>query len=215
MSFQATLSLAKRRLRLDDEVSFIRSWMERPLATGAVLPSGRALARQMAACVDPGVAGPIIELGPGTGAVTAALVDRGIDPSRMVLVEFNPTFCRLLRTRYPDATVIQGDAYGIRRLLATLLREPAAAIVSGLPLFNKPPKFRLRLLADALALLSPGAPFIQFTYAMIPPISAHLSGHACAGLRAHLAEFTPRARLGLPEILINRWRARPHDFGGA
>jgi phosphatidylethanolamine/phosphatidyl-N-methylethanolamine N-methyltransferase len=94
----------------------------------------------------------------------------------LVLVEFNPTFCRLLRTRYPEATVVQGDAYGIKRLLASLLRQPAAAVVSGLPLFTKPLKFRLRLLADAFTLLTPDAPFIQFTYALVPPIPRSYSG---------------------------------------
>jgi len=176
MSFQSTLSIAKRTLRIDDEVHFIRSWMEKPLATGAVMPSGRPLARTMAKCVDPETEGPVIELGPGTGAVTAALVEQGIEPSRLVLVEFNPTFCRLLRTRYPEATVVQGDAYGIKRLLANLLRQPAAAVVSGLPLFTKPLKFRLRLLADAFTLLAPGAPFVQFTYAMVSPIPRAYSG---------------------------------------
>jgi phosphatidylethanolamine/phosphatidyl-N-methylethanolamine N-methyltransferase len=176
MSIQSTLSIAKRTLRLDDEVRFIRSWMETPLATGAVMPSGRPLARAMAKCVDPAMEGPVIELGPGTGAVTAALVEQGIDHSRLVLVEFNPTFCRLLRTRYPDATVVQGDAYGLKRLLGSLLRRPAAAVVSGLPLLNKPLKFRLRLLADAFALLDPAAPFVQFTYAVVPPIPRSYSG---------------------------------------
>src|SRR4030081_2357678 len=130
MSFQSTLSIAKKSLRLDDEVHFIRSWMERPLSTGAVIPSGKPLARAMAHCGAPALPGPVIELGPGTGAVTAALVEQGIEPSRMVLVEFNPTFCRLLRTRNPEATVVQGDAYGLKRLLGTLLRQPAAAVVS-------------------------------------------------------------------------------------
>ncbi len=181
MSFQHTLSIAKKTLRLDDEVRFIRSWMEKPLATGAVMPSGKPLARAMAKCVDPAVAGPVIELGPGTGAVTAALVEQGIEPCRMVLVEFNPTFCRLLRTRYPEATVVQGDAYGIKRLLASLLRQPAAAVVSGLPLFTKPLKFRLRLLTDAFTLLSPGAPFVQFTYAVVPPIPRSYSGASAQG----------------------------------
>ena len=176
MSFQSTLSIAKRTLRLDDEVHFIRCWMEKPLATGAVMPSGKPLARAMAKCVDPNMEGPVIELGPGTGAVTAALVEQGIEPSRLVLVEFNPTFCRLPRTRYPEATVVQGDAYGIKRLLASLLRQPAAAVVSGLPLFTKPLKLRLRLLADAFTLLAPGAPFVQFTYAMVSPIPRAYSG---------------------------------------
>ena len=97
------------------------SWIEKPLAIGAVTPSGKALARTMAAFVDPKISGPIVELGPGTGPVTDALVAQGIDPARLVLVEFDPTFCRLLRARDPTATVVQGDAYSLRRLLHALL----------------------------------------------------------------------------------------------
>jgi phosphatidylethanolamine/phosphatidyl-N-methylethanolamine N-methyltransferase len=167
---------AKKPLRLDDEMQFIRSWIEKPLSIGAVMPSSKALARAMARYVDPNANGPVIELGPGTGPVTEALVAHGVDPSRLILVEFNPDFCRLLRARYPAATVVQGDAYRLRRLLATYVREPAAAVVSGLPLLTKPLRTRLRLIADAMALLAPRAPFVQFTYAMIPPIPRALSG---------------------------------------
>ena len=124
----------------------------------------------------PQSSGPVIELGPGTGPVTEALVEHGVDPARLILVEFNPDFCRLLRKRYPAATVVQGDAYRLRRLLDTFVREPAAAVVSGLPLVTKPLRTRLRLIADAMGLLAPGAPFIQFTYAMVPPIPKALSG---------------------------------------
>jgi phosphatidylethanolamine/phosphatidyl-N-methylethanolamine N-methyltransferase len=160
----------KRGIRLDDEVRFIRSWIERPLSIGAVTPSGKLLARTMAGYVDPQSDGPVVELGPGTGPVTEALVQAGVAPSRLVLVEFNPTFCRILRSRYPDATLVQGDAYSLRRLLETLLLQPAAAVVSGLPLVTKPIKMRLRLIRDAFDLMLPGAPFVQFTYAMMPPI---------------------------------------------
>jgi phosphatidylethanolamine/phosphatidyl-N-methylethanolamine N-methyltransferase len=166
----------KKPLRLDDEMQFIRSWIEKPLRTGAVMPSSKALARTMARYVDPQSSGPVVELGPGTGPVTAALVEHGIDPARLILVEFNPAFCQLLRMRYPTATVVQGDAYRLRRLLENTVHDPAAAIVSGLPLVTKPPRTRLRLIADAMALLKPGAPFVQFTYAMVPPISKAFSG---------------------------------------
>ncbi len=166
----------KKKLPLDDELQFIRSWIDKPLSVGAVMPSSKVLARTMARYVDPQSDGPVIELGPGTGPVTEALVKRGIDPKRLVLVEFNPDFCRLLRTRYPAATVVQGDAYRLRRLVGTLLKDPAAAVVSGLPLVTKPLRTRLRLISDAMALLSPGAPFVQFTYAMVPPIPKALSG---------------------------------------
>ncbi|MFZ0845772.1 MAG: rRNA adenine N-6-methyltransferase family protein [Pseudolabrys sp.] len=168
--------VAKKTPRLDDEMQFIRSWFEKPISTGAVMPSSKALARTMARYVDPQSTGPVIELGPGTGPVTEALVQHGVDPKRLVLVEFNPAFCRLLRTRYPGATVVQGDAYRLRRLLSATMREPAAAVVSGLPLVTKPLRTRLRLISDAMGLLAPGAPFIQFTYAMVPPIPKALSG---------------------------------------
>ena len=182
MPLQTTLSLAKKTLRpIDDEVQFIRSWLEKPLSTGAVMPSGKLLARTMARQVDTETAGPIIELGPGTGPVTEALVENGVDPARLVLVEFNPIFCRMLRSRYPTATVVQGDAYRLKHLLGSLLREPSAAVVSGLPLFTKPLRTRLRLLTDAFGLLLPGAPFIQFTYAVVSPIPKTLPGvHARA-----------------------------------
>ncbi|HET7166500.1 MAG TPA: methyltransferase domain-containing protein [Pseudolabrys sp.] len=190
----------KKSLRLDDEVQFIRSWIEKPLSTGAVMPSSRVLARAMARYVDPQAAGPVIELGPGTGPVTQALVKQGIDPARLILVEFNPDFCRLLRSRYPQATVVQGDAYRLRRLLETYVDEPVAAIVSGLPLVTKPLRTRLRLISDAMTLLAPGAPFVQFTYAMLPPIPKELSG-----VRAEASELI---WMNLPPARVWVYRGR-------
>jgi phosphatidylethanolamine/phosphatidyl-N-methylethanolamine N-methyltransferase len=166
----------KKGIRLDDEVRFIRSWIERPLSIGAVTPSGKPLARTMARYVDPASDGPVVELGPGTGPVTEALVEAGVSPSRLVLVEFNPSFCRILRTRYPDATLVQGDAYSMRRLLETLLLQPAAAVVSGLPLVTKPITERLRLIRDSFDLMVPGAPFVQFTYSVAAPLPKRIGG---------------------------------------
>lgn len=176
MPSHSVARVQKKSLRLDDEMQFIRSWIEKPLSTGAVMPSSRVLARAMARYVDPQSNGPVIELGPGTGPVTEALVRRGVDPARLILVEFNPDFCRLLRSRYPAATVVQGDAYRLRRLLGNYIEEPAAAVVSGLPLVTKPLRTRLRLISEAMTLLAQGAPFVQFTYAMLPPIPKELSG---------------------------------------
>jgi len=170
MSPQSVARVAKKNLRLDDEMRFIRSWIEKPLSTGAVMPSGRALARTMARYVDKDARGPVIELGPGTGPVTEALVEHGVHPSRLVLVEFNPKFCQLLSQRFPEATIVHADAYRLRESLVALTRHQAAAVVSGLPLMTKPLRMRMRLLREALALLKPNAPFVQFTYAVVPPI---------------------------------------------
>lgn len=167
---------ALKKPRLDDEVRFLRSWIEKPLHVGAVMPSGRLLARTMAHYVDPYAEGPVVELGPGTGAITKALIDHGIDQKRLVLVEYNPGFCALLRDRYPQAKVVQGDAYTLRDTLWNVLGAPATAIVSGLPLVTKPMMTRLKLIRDAFAALAPGAPFVQFTYAVVPPIPKSLPG---------------------------------------
>ena len=120
---------ALKKPRLDDEVRFLRSWIEKPLHVGAVMPSSKLLARTMAQYVDAESEGPVIELGPGTGEITNALIEHGIDQKRLVLVEYNPSLCALLRDRYPQATVVQGDAYSLRASLFEVLKVPASAVV--------------------------------------------------------------------------------------
>jgi phosphatidylethanolamine/phosphatidyl-N-methylethanolamine N-methyltransferase len=176
MSLPSSARAVRKPLRLDDDIRFLRSWIEKPLHVGAVMPSGRVLARTMASYVDPDGDSPVIELGPGTGPITNALIARGVAPERLVLIEYNPAFCVLLRERYPQAKVVQGDAYALRETLWDVLKTPAAAVVSGLPLVTKPMLTRLRLMREALAALRPGSPFIQFTYSVAPPIPKSLPG---------------------------------------
>jgi phosphatidylethanolamine/phosphatidyl-N-methylethanolamine N-methyltransferase len=176
MPLQSSVRALKKPLRLDDEVRFLRSWIEKPLHMGAVMPSGRVLARTMAQYVDNKSSGPVVELGPGTGAITSALIEHGVDQKRLVLVEYNPGFCALLRDRYPQATVVQGDAYALRDTLWKVLGKPASAVVSGLPLVTKPMLTRLKLIREAFVALAPGAPFVQFTYSVAPPIPKSLPG---------------------------------------
>jgi phosphatidylethanolamine/phosphatidyl-N-methylethanolamine N-methyltransferase len=175
-----------------DNLLFLRSWMQDPLRAGAFKPSSPDLARAMAAQVDPAIPGPVVELGPGTGAITRALVERGVDPSRLVLLEADPNFCALLRRRWPTALVMQADAYGA----ASVMRDfdlPAAAVVAGLPLLVRPPATRLRLVMDCLRQAAPGAPFVQFTYFVRSPVPAPRPG-----LRAH----------GSSMVWRNLWPAR-------
>ena len=175
MAPQPSVRALKKPLRLDDEVRFLRSWIEKPLRMGAVMPSSKVLARAVARYVDIHSDGPVIELGPGTGAITDALIAHGVAEKRLLLVEFDPGFCALLSERYPQATVIQGDAYNLDQTLSEL-KEPAAAMVSGLPLVTKPMMIRMKLMRDAFLKMEAGAPFIQFTYSVAPPIPKSLPG---------------------------------------
>ena len=153
-----------------DAALFFRAWMAAPLRAGAQLPSGRELARAMAAAVDPNAPGVVVELGPGTGAITAALIERGIAPERLILIEADPQFCALLKARYPTARVLSGDAYAAPRMLREMGIGPIAAVVSGLPLLTQKPVKRQRLLLGLLRLGVPGSAFVQFTYFYRSPI---------------------------------------------
>lgn len=153
-----------------DAARFLRAWLVRPLATGAQLPSGRDLSRAMAAAVDPEAPGVVVELGPGTGPVTEALLQRGVAPERLILVESNPHFCTLLGARYPHVRILSGDAFAAPRMLRQSGVGPVAAIVSSLPLAVFRPWRRRRLLLEWLSLGTPETPFVQFTYFPIPPI---------------------------------------------
>jgi phosphatidylethanolamine/phosphatidyl-N-methylethanolamine N-methyltransferase len=192
---QSNLRPATRKIpvgdRFEDEAKFLRSWIERPLVTGAVTPSSKMLARTMAAYVDPRLPGPVIELGPGTGPVTDALIRRGIAQDRLVLVEYNPDFCKLLKRRFPKASIIQGDAYDIREALDGVVAEPGAAVISSLPLFTKPPEMRVELLNAVHELTHPNAPFIQFTYAVVPPIPKDPRRYTVTGSNRVWLNFPP------------------------
>ena len=200
MPLQSSVRALKKPLRLDDEVRFLRSWIEKPLHMGAVMPSGKILARTMAQYVDVDCEGAVVELGPGTGAITSALIEHGVDQKRLVLVEYNPGFCALLRDRYPHARVVQGDAYRLRDSLRNVLSAPASAVVSGLPLVTKPMLTRLKLIRDAFAALAPGAPFVQFTYSVVPPIPKSLPGVS--------TEASERIWMNLPPARV--WVYRKH-----
>ena len=160
-------------LSFADEARFIRTWLKNPKLTGAVSPSGRFLAKAMARSVDPRKPGVVVELGPGTGPVTNALIERGIPQERLVLVEFDARFCALLRQRFPRARIVQGDAYRLAETLAGVVNEPIQAVVSSLPLLNQSAPMRLDLVEEALTMMQAGGVFVQFTYGMVSPIPSH------------------------------------------
>jgi phosphatidylethanolamine/phosphatidyl-N-methylethanolamine N-methyltransferase len=155
-----------------DAFRFFRTWLQKPKLTGAVAPSGKALARAMAAQVPAGSDLPVLELGPGTGVVTGALIERGIAPERIVAVEFNPEFCVLVRQRYPGVRVIRGDAYDLDGTLPADLRGPFAAVISSLPLLNRDYDDRIRLIESATGRVQAGSSCIQFSYGFGPPVKA-------------------------------------------
>ena len=166
-----------------DNLRFLRALIARPKNVGAVAPSSRALARAIARQIDPTRPGPILELGPGTGVITAALLERGIAPERLTVIEYDPDFAAAIAARFHGVHVIQGDAFDLKRTLGARHVESFAAIVSGLPLLNFPMPRRLALMEALASQMAPGAPLIQFSYGMHAPVVPP-PGHSvhCAAL---------------------------------
>lgn len=157
---------------LSDQMEFLRGLIASPKGVGAIAPSSPALARAIAAEVDPGRSGPVLELGPGTGVVTEALIEHGIAPERITAVEYDSDFVERVRERCPGVNVVQGDAFNLTETLGQANGAAYAAIISGIPLLNWPLRARRALIEDALRRLQPGAPFVQFSYGLTPPMPA-------------------------------------------
>ena len=153
---------------MTDTLAFLRAWLADPLRVAAVTPSSPALAEVITAEITPESA-PVIELGPGTGVFTRALLARGVPEEQLALVEHNAEFARLLELRFPFARVLFLDAARLGQV------DPfggvkAGAVVSGLPLLATPPSKVLATLRGAFRHLRPDGAFYQFTYGLRCPV---------------------------------------------
>jgi phosphatidylethanolamine/phosphatidyl-N-methylethanolamine N-methyltransferase len=153
-----------------DPLLFWRRWLKDPLKIGAIAPSSRELATAMARLVPVGSTEPVIELGGGTGVITQALLAAGIAPERLVVIERDEALHALLSERFPQVSVLLGDAAELAALVRPLGIGRACAIVSGLPLLAMREAVRDRIVEESFALLGPSGPFIQFTYGFASPI---------------------------------------------
>ncbi len=155
LPFQALVSLAV----------FGGELLVNPRPIGAAVPSSRALARRMASFLPERPSGYVIELGAGTGAITSALLARGIPPGRLISIERSDTLVRLLRSRFPGPRIIAGDAGRLGSLLHHHLgTDHVSHIVSSLPLRSLPRKDVFQITHEVKRLLKKDGQFIQYTY---------------------------------------------------
>lgn len=154
---------------LVDSTLFLREWFVNPQRTGSVAPSSRQLGAAMARWLPRNSESFVLELGPGTGAVTAALLKSGLREDRLIAIEHNPKLAKLLCKRFPRARIITGDAWEMNTLLAELSVpvESVGAVISSLPLLNFP-KAQADALAEKIrAILEPRGRLVQYSYHLV------------------------------------------------
>jgi len=154
---------------LADSGLFLREWIANPLRTGAVAPSSPKLAAAMARWLPKNPDSFVLELGPGTGAVTEALIEHGLREDRLVAIEHNPKLATLLRQRFPHALIISGDAWEMVDLLRERHEpiESVGAVISSLPLLNFPAEKCEQLAKSIRTILEPKGRWVQYSYRII------------------------------------------------
>ncbi|MEW8624780.1 MAG: hypothetical protein AB2551_03415 [Candidatus Thiodiazotropha sp.] len=160
--------------QLKSKPDFISAWIRNPRQVGALFPSSGCLAQAMAAQVD-SMNGLTIELGAGTGAVTSALLDRGINPKRLVVVEKDQILADKLTSQFPTLAILAGDASRLQQLLKQNDLGLAENVVSSLPLLNMRIHTRIRVLSAIFSSLQHDGKLIQYTYSPAPPIPKQLA----------------------------------------
>ncbi len=161
-----------------DDFRFFRTWVGNPKATGSIVPTGTYLARSMASNIRPDSGLPVLELGPGTGAITSAILERGVKPENLYALEYSESFLQSLRKAFPGVNIIQGDAFDLENALANVDVDKFDAIVSALPLLNFPQSKRIKLIESLLDRLPAGRPVIQFSYGPLSPVLANRGSYS-------------------------------------
>jgi phosphatidylethanolamine/phosphatidyl-N-methylethanolamine N-methyltransferase len=163
----------KRKIggRFDDEIRFFKGLLHGPRAVGAVLPTSMRTARKMASLIDTSADLPVLELGPGTGVITKAILERGIKPENLISIEYSDDFLLYLKAALPGVNFLQGDAFDLEKTLGDFAETQFDCVISGLPLLNFPMHKRVALIEDLLTRVPPGRPVVQFSYGPVSPVA--------------------------------------------
>ncbi len=164
----------KERLgrKFDEEIRFFKGWMDGPKSVGAILPTSGVTARRMASVITPQSGLPVLELGPGTGIITKAILQKGITPENLVSIEFSTDFYQHLAKTFPRVNFINGDAFDLEKTLGNFRDRQFDSVISAIPMLSFPMERRIALLEDLLNRMPRGRPVMQITYGPVSPIVA-------------------------------------------
>lgn len=177
---------------------FLKRWLANPLQMGSVVPSSPALCRRVAAQVRLAPGEFVLELGAGTGVVSRALVESGISPNRLIVVEIVPDMATHLRAILPGAEVVEGDARDLARLLPPSQHGRIGTVICGVPLVLLKLEEQRRFI-DAIEQVAPGRGFLHYSYCATSPLPWRKHG-----LSAKREAWTP---LNIPPASV--WRYTP------
>lgn len=162
------------RQRLPSRHKFLVAWMRAPRRVGSIMPSSRFLSRLIAAQVDPHRPGVVVELGGGTGTVTRGLLERGVKPDRLLVIERDRRLHAHLQQHFPQARVLRADAVTLKTLLEQEKVHKVSAVVCCLPLLTLPDETVDIVLEQIFSVLDGDGVMVQYTYGPLSPVGLRL-----------------------------------------
>jgi phosphatidylethanolamine/phosphatidyl-N-methylethanolamine N-methyltransferase len=156
--------------KFGDELRFFKGWMKNPKNVGSIIPTSDVMARRMASVVDVGSGLPVLELGPGTGVITQAILQRGVAPELIYCVEYSAEFAKKLRQDFERVNIVEGNAFDLETTLGDARALAFDCVVSALPLLSFPKALRISLIKDLLKRIPAGRPVVQFSYGPLSPV---------------------------------------------
>ena len=168
-----------------------RRFLAHPLRVRSVFPASEDLSRLIAAQIHRREDEFIVELGAGTGAVTRALLSRGIPACQLVVVEIDPEMADYLRASFPEVRVIAGDAFEVAKAVPATIVGKVSTVICGIPVAALGLERQHRLIANVRLLMSKGARLLVFGYLPHPPLPAHQLGLRRTGSALTLRNFPP------------------------
>jgi phosphatidylethanolamine/phosphatidyl-N-methylethanolamine N-methyltransferase len=171
------VSCAEKKIRRQENLLFFRRWLKHPLQMGTLAPITPKLARLAASAVS-NKAGLYVEIGAGTGRLSRALLQQGIKPENLALVELDPFFCGFLKQTLPSVlephqalpVVIEGDAAQLPTFLPDHFVGQVDVVFSVIPLMYLSPTVRQAIMEAAFRVLKPGGSIIHVTYSPRSPL---------------------------------------------
>jgi len=120
----------------------------------------------------------VLELGPGTGVITKAILERGVKPENLISVEYSADFVERLKSDMPGVNFIHGSAFELDKVLAPWKGRQFDSVISAIPMLNFPPEERVALLEQLLDLMPAARPVVQITYGALSPIPANRGSYS-------------------------------------
>lgn len=177
--------------KFGDELKFFKGWIDKPRTVGSIVPTSSVTAKRMASIVDANSGLPALEVGPGTGVITRAILARGVKPENLYTVEYSSDFVRHLRRQFPRVNVIEGDGFNLDDTLGAKRDMVFDSVVSGVPLLNFPVAKRVAYMEQLLDRIPHGRPIVQLTYGPKSPVPPGLGDYTVERFRFVIRNIPP------------------------